>query len=205
MLSRAVWLNELGYSVLLFDFQAHGESTGSRITCGEKESQDAAAALAFLKTKRPGEKIAAIGVSLGAAATLAGEKPLAVDAVILESVYTTIDAAIENRLRMRVSFLAPVLKPLLLWQSKLFTGVSTRQLRPIDRIHEVSVPVFVIHGTEDKHTTLDEAKRLFQQPQEPKEFWSIDGAAHQDLFDFASPAYQRRVGDFLEKHLRQGE
>lgn len=201
MLPRAVWLNELGYSVLLFDFQAHGESTGTRITCGLKESQDAVAALEFLKSKRPGEKVAAIGVSLGGAATLLGERPLAVDAVILESVYTTIDAAIENRLRMRVGFLAPVLKPLMLWQSDLFAGVSTRQLRPIERIHEVSVPVFVIHGTEDKHTTLDEAQRLFEQACEPKEFWPVNEAAHVDLFDSSPNEYRRRVGEFLERHL----
>lgn len=203
MLSRAVWLNELGYSVLLFDFQAHGESTGSRITCGVKESQDAAAALAFLKSKRPGEKVAAIGVSLGGAATLLGQRPLAVDVLVLESVYTTIDAAIENRLRMRVGILASVISPLLLWQSELFAGVSTRQLRPIDRIHEVSVPVFVIHGTNDKHTTLEEAKQLFQQAREPKEFWPVTDAAHVDLFDFSSNEYRQRVGEFLERHLDQ--
>jgi len=201
MLPRAVWLNELGYSVLLIDFQAHGESTGARITCGLKESQDAIAALTFLKTRRPNEKVAAIGVSLGGAATLLGEKPLAVDAVILESVYTTIDAAIENRLRMRIGFLSPMVAPLLVWQSELFAGVSTQQLRPIERIHEVRCPVFVIHGTEDKHTTLDEAQRLFEQACEPKEFWPVNEAAHVDLFDFSPSEYRWRVGEFLERHL----
>src|SRR5579862_3271675 len=34
MVSRARLLNAAGFSVLLFDFQAHGESTGQRITYG---------------------------------------------------------------------------------------------------------------------------------------------------------------------------
>jgi fermentation-respiration switch protein FrsA (DUF1100 family) len=202
MLPRAIWLNQLGYSVLLFDFQAHGESTGTRITCGVKESQDAAAALAWLKSRRPGEKVAAIGVSLGGAASVLGTQPLEVDALILESVYTTIDAALENRLRIRVGILSPVLTPLLLWQAEFFAAISTRQLRPIDRIHEVACPMLIIHGTADKHTTIDEAKHLFQQAHEPKEFWPIDGAAHQDLLEFSPTEYKRQVGNFLEQNLR---
>src|SRR5882672_1925461 len=34
MLGRARFLSQAGYSVLLFDFQAHGESTGKHITFG---------------------------------------------------------------------------------------------------------------------------------------------------------------------------
>src|SRR5260221_510761 len=44
MLDRARFLVHAGYSILLFDFQAHGESTGSHITFGQLESQDAKAA-----------------------------------------------------------------------------------------------------------------------------------------------------------------
>src|SRR5690349_77483 len=40
MLDRARFLNRAGYSVLLFDFQAHGESSGDQITFGYLESKD---------------------------------------------------------------------------------------------------------------------------------------------------------------------
>src|ERR1700730_13582815 len=43
MLERARFLSRAGYSVLLFDFQAHGESTGRHITFGYLESKDAQA------------------------------------------------------------------------------------------------------------------------------------------------------------------
>src|SRR5262249_4298178 len=49
MVRRARMLKAQGYAVLLFDFQAHGESMGSRITFGHLEGRDAAAAVAFLK------------------------------------------------------------------------------------------------------------------------------------------------------------
>src|SRR5437773_9722004 len=45
MLERARFLSNAGYSVLLFDFQAHGESVGDHITFGYLESKDAQAAV----------------------------------------------------------------------------------------------------------------------------------------------------------------
>src|SRR5436305_14754033 len=45
MLDRARFLSHAGYGVLLFDFQAHGESSGEHITFGYQESRDAQAAI----------------------------------------------------------------------------------------------------------------------------------------------------------------
>ena len=53
MLGRARFLSAAGYTVLLFDFQAHGESGGSRITTGYLESRDARAALDFVRAQAP--------------------------------------------------------------------------------------------------------------------------------------------------------
>jgi uncharacterized protein len=100
MLERARMLHAFGFSVLLFDFQAHGETTGERITFGHLEALDAAAAVAFARSRLPGEKIGAVGLSLGGAAALLGPSPLPVDALVLEAVYSDIGAAIENRLRL---------------------------------------------------------------------------------------------------------
>jgi uncharacterized protein len=90
MLRRARLFNAEGFAVLLFDFQAHGESTGTRITFGHREGQDAAAAIAYMRARLPGERVGAIGSSLGGAAALLAPKPLDVDALVLESVYSEI-------------------------------------------------------------------------------------------------------------------
>ena len=47
--NRVRFLREAGYSVLLFDFQAHGKSGGEHISYGKLESRDAEAAVAFVK------------------------------------------------------------------------------------------------------------------------------------------------------------
>ena len=78
MLRRARLLHAEGFSVLLFDFQAHGESAGRRITFGRLEGLDAAAAVAFLLQRLPNERIGAIGSSLGGASALLCPAPLPV-------------------------------------------------------------------------------------------------------------------------------
>src|SRR5258705_8670763 len=96
MLRRADLLRTAGFSVLLFDFQAHGESAGTRITFGHLEGLDAHAAVAFVRQRLPQERVGAIGSSLGGAAALLGPGPLPVDALVLESVYPDIGSAIAN-------------------------------------------------------------------------------------------------------------
>src|ERR1700682_1799956 len=90
MLDRARFLSRAGYAVLLFDFQAHGESAGNQITFGYLESKDARAAVMFAHTIAPDEKVGVIGVSMGGAAVLLADPPLSVDAVVLEQVYPTL-------------------------------------------------------------------------------------------------------------------
>jgi uncharacterized protein len=58
LVERMRFLSDAGYSTLAIDFQAHGESTGYRITFGQLESLDARSALAWLRARAPGEPLA---------------------------------------------------------------------------------------------------------------------------------------------------
>ena len=76
MLGRAQFLDKAGYSTLLIDLPAHGESSGDHITFGAREGAGVLAALEFLRRELPAERIGVIGVSLGAASTvLSNPKP----------------------------------------------------------------------------------------------------------------------------------
>jgi fermentation-respiration switch protein FrsA (DUF1100 family) len=203
MLERARFLHAQGVTVLLFDFQAHGESDGRAITFGYLEAQDARAAFDLLRSKAPGERIGVIGLSLGgAAAVLAG---LPADAFVLESVYASFTKAVENRLVLWLGPPGAHLAPVLTWQVKPRLGFDPELLRPVDRIGKLSTPVLIIAGDADQHATLDEAKLLYARARSPKQLWIVAGAAHVDFHAYAKADYERRVLDFLRAHLSRPE
>ncbi|MCM3873570.1 MAG: alpha/beta fold hydrolase [Pyrinomonadaceae bacterium] len=205
MLDRARFLSHAGYSILLFDFQAHGESTGEHITFGYLESRDAQAAVSFLRENSRDEKIGVIGVSMGGAATLLASQPLGVNALVLEMVYPTLNQAISNRLTMRLGGWASALTPLLAWQLKPRLGVDVDVLRPIDHVGKISVPKLFIVGAEDRHTTVEESRQMFDAASAPKELWVVEGAQHVDLYPASKRDYERRVLDFFERHLKTAD
>jgi len=201
MIERARLLKRAGYSSLLFDFQAHGESPGPRITFGHRESSNARAAVDLLRSRFGCPQVAAIGQSLGGAASLLGAGPIDVDALILESVYPSIEAAVANRLRMRLGEPGARLAPLLMWQLRPLLGIESSALQPVQHIGAHRRPLLIISGTEDRHTTLAETRLLYERAHEPKRLWIVQGAAHVDLQTFTPADYQRTVLGFLAEHL----
>jgi fermentation-respiration switch protein FrsA (DUF1100 family) len=201
MLGRARMLAKHGYSVLLIDLQAHGESPGDAITLGLRESTGVQAAREWIGRRHPGKHIAAIGVSLGGASVLLGPSPSGFDAVVLEAVYPDARQALRNRMAMRFGAGAPLLSKLLEVQVKPRLGISVDRLRPIDRIAAIGAPVMIIAGGRDQHTTAAESAALFAKAQYPKEYWLLPQAAHQDFQSLDPAGYETRVAGFLRRHL----
>jgi len=201
MTGLSEFLHRTGYSVLLFDFQAHGESIGKHITAGHLESLDAAAAVNFVHQKFPDEKIGIIGFSMGGASAVLAEPPLRVNAMVLESVYPTIQQAITDRLEQRFWWFGKLGTPFLTCQLKLRLGFGADALCPIKKVSSITIPKFFIAGMIDRDTTAQESKDLFNAAAEPKQLWLVDGAAHGNMQDLYPAEYERRVLDFLGKYL----
>jgi alpha-beta hydrolase superfamily lysophospholipase len=203
LLSRVPFLLRAGYTVLLFDFQAHGESPGQHITYGHLESRDAQAAVAFVRQRFPGRPVGVIGTSLGGAAALLAQPPLDVQALVLESVFPTIVDAVKDRIEWVWCRPARLLSPLLTCQLKLRLGISPEALRPIDRAAEIPTPKLILHGTKDPRTKFAEAEEMFSRAAEPKEFVPVEGADHEDLHLFLGARYEPLILEFLRKHLHE--
>jgi alpha-beta hydrolase superfamily lysophospholipase len=208
MVRRARLLAAQGFAVLLFDFQAHGESAGARITFGHLEGRDVAAAVAFMRQRTPGERIGVIGSSLGGAAALLAPGGLHVDAIVLESVYPDIGSATANRINAVLGApLGPLVsKPVALLFELLMApilGTAPADLRPIDRMADINTPVLVIGGTSDTSTTPEETTAMFERARPPKYIWLIQGAGHVDAEQYGLEAYHARVFGFLSERLRR--
>lgn len=199
MVPRARFLWRAGWSVLMVDMQAHGESAGSRITWGAMESRDAAAAARWLRARCPEGPVAVLGTSLGgAAALMAGDRAEA-DALVVEAVYADIRKAVRNRIHIRLGpFAAGLLEPLITWQLPLRAGIDPACLSPADAAKRVSCPVLVIHGAADRHALPAEGRLIYQNcPAPGKRWWEVPGAAHVDLHRAAGGEYEERVLGFL--------
>ena len=146
MVGRAQFLHQLGYSVLLIDLPAHGESTGAHITYGLNEAEGVRAALQYLRKQLPEEKVGVIGASLGAASLVLAKPDPAPSAVILESMFPTIREALSDRLDLYLGRIGDSLAPVLLWQLPLRLGISPDQLRPIADMASLKSPVLIISG-----------------------------------------------------------
>ncbi len=202
MQKRALFLNRLGYTVLLIDLASHGESAGKRITFGAHEAHGVRAALAYLRRALPAEKIGVIGVSLGAASVVLSKPGTTIDALVVESMYPTIDEAIENRLAARLGRPGAWLAPLFTQQIPLRSDVPVAALRPVEAMGALTSAVFVLGGALDVQTPADETRRIYAAAHGPKQLWIVEGAAHVDLFDHVGSDYERRIGKFLAAHLR---
>ena len=134
----------------------------------------------------PAERVGAIGASLG----------------VLEAVYPTIEEAIADRLRIWLGPPGPSLAPLLTWRLRPQTGVAAEELRPIDRVGQLHVPLLVLAGEADRHTTLAESRRLLAAAPAPKALWVVPRAPHGDLHASAPAEYERRILAFFGQHLR---
>jgi alpha-beta hydrolase superfamily lysophospholipase len=201
MVGRARFLHAQGYAVLLIDLPGQGASTASHVTFGLREADGVRAALEELRRRAPGQRIGVIGVSLGAASLVLCRDCPPVDAVVLESMYPTIEEAVANRLRMRLGPVGGPLSALLLWQLPLRLGIRPDALHPIKYVGDVKAPVLIAAGSADLHTTLPETQRLYEAAAQPKGLWVVEGAAHVNLHAYAQEEYERRIGAFLAAHL----
>lgn len=199
MLERARWYVERGYSVLLYDSRATGESEGDRISVGWHETQDLRGALLWAN-QQGHERILLHGISQGGATILLASEHLGDDVigVIVESTYDTMVNAGDRRFRQRVGLPG--------WLAGLFyrpfmeirSGFNVQDVSPIDHIGRITAPIFVISGAADLHTLEEDTRRLHAAASDAQ-LWLVPDAAHVDLYSHAPREFEQQLDRFLQR------
>ena len=203
-LDRMRFLHREGYGVLAIDMQAHGESQGAAITFGKRESADARAAIEWLR-QQGGGPVGTIGASLGGAALLIGAAAPDVDAIVLEGVYPTIELAIRARLTTHLGALGRPFAPLFVHVGRWVTGIRPAELRPIDGMARLTMPILVMGGTRDTKTPIEETRAMAAAAKGDVTLWEVEEAGHEDLCAFAPRVYQARVLEFFARMRRKDD
>jgi fermentation-respiration switch protein FrsA (DUF1100 family) len=198
MLPRARYFREHGFTALLYDARACGESSGDAVTFGYREHLDVIAAVKLLKD-RGCTDISCLGVSQGGATILfAADELQGVKCVICESVFDEMTHAVDRRMRRYTGVPGALSASLMVPFAEHRLGLDIDQVKPADYVGKLPCPVFIVSGDQDKHTWPEDTRRLFEAAREPKELWMVPGARHEDLFRF--PEYPDKVRSFLERH-----
>jgi alpha-beta hydrolase superfamily lysophospholipase len=192
------WLAQR-YHVLQFDFRGHGASDDADITLGTTERRDVAAAVRLLEGRGLGP-IALIGVSMGAAIAITAAPDLPVAAVVADAPYAELRNPIGNRMR-------ELHYPMAALGSRLIVAAAsvrarTRLTSPIDRVEEIAPRgLLLIAPEDDQLIDHQQVLDLFDKAREPKELYVVSAAGHADAHSLGGAEYERRVLDFLARHL----
>lgn len=174
--------HELGISIFLFDYRGYGRSEGRS---SEKGTYlDAEAALAYLYSRGDinKDKIIYFGRSLGAAVAVEMARRQAPAALILESPFPS------------VSYMARRLYPFLPVWPLLRTKYDS-----LSKIVEVQAPLLVLHGDSDDIVPVEAGKEVFEAAREPKEFYIIPGARHNDTYLVGGQDYFDEMHRFINR------
>jgi len=175
-------LRRIGLAVFIISYRGYGRSEG---TPGEEGTySDMRGALAWLKDRGwSADRMIYFGRSVGAgvALQLALEQPPG--ALVLESPFTSIRAM--GRLHY------PLLWTLAGW------AIDARYDN-LDKIGRLKSPLLIFHGTRDDIVPHRMGKELFDRAQQPKSFYSIAGAGHNDTYDVGGAPYWERWRELVE-------
>ena len=192
------WLQRR-YHVLQFDFRGHGGSDDALISLGTLEERDVAAAVRFLEGRGLGP-IALMGISMGGSVAIMAAPDLPVAAVVADAAYAELRDPIANRMREVGYPLARLGATLVLAAASVRARVWLRS--PMHRVAQISPrALLLISPGEDRLVSPHQSQRMFRAAGEPKELFVVPGAAHAEAHLSAPEAYERRVLDFLARHL----
>lgn len=188
-----------GYSVLMLDLRGHGESEGGRTTMGYQEVRDVQGALSWLGERGFGpNQILLHGWSMGGATVLRAAPRKGVAAVVEESGYADLPLLLHERLP-ESSGLPSFFNPGILLTAKLFLDLDPWAVRPQEdaaKLSEESVPLLLIHSTDDEAVPFEHAEMLAASYPNA-ELWRIEGYAHVEAY--SHPAYRQKLLDFLKR------
>ncbi len=176
-------LEPLNLNIFIFDYRGFGKSEGHPEEAGlYLDSQAAYDALMRSKKIAP-ETLFLFGRSLGGVCALevAARHPVA--GVILESVFTS------------AQDMAKTIFPILPLGWAIESRFDARK-----RVAELEIPKLFLHGSRDEIVPYRLGRKLYEAAAEPKEFYEIQGAGHNDTFIVGGQPYFDRLHRFIRDH-----
>ena len=172
-----LWLHEAGFNLFVFDYRGYGASEGNPTRAGVVD--DARAAYRLVQSGAIPEvdpdRIVFFGQSMGgqlAIRTAVQQSPAPL-AVISEVTYASYADHIFDKMG-QITFASPFKWPTWLVADDAYSADQV--------VANITCPLLLVHGTNDKGVRHHHSERLYELASEPKQLWLIEDAAHLRIF-----------------------
>jgi fermentation-respiration switch protein FrsA (DUF1100 family) len=196
-----------GYSVLIPDARAHGESRGTVVSYGFLETDDIRRWLDWMAANEHPGCMYGFGESMGAAQLLQ-TLPVAPQfcAVAVECPFSTYRETAYDRMGQPFH-LGPWVGRTILWPAvesaflyaRVRYGLDMEKVSPEDAVAASKVPVLLIHGTTDTNIPLRHSIRIVERRKDVV-LWQVPNTGHSNAIDTSPEELQSRMISWFEQH-----
>jgi uncharacterized protein len=202
-ISYADFLLHDGYSIVMMDARAHGESGGAFATYGWKERWDTKSVVDALYVSEHPHQMFALGESMGAAVALqsAAIEPR-ISGVVAEAPFRNLREVTYDYTGLHFN---PLLGKTLFRPASIFAlrvaeneaSFRADDVSPERAVAERPFPVLLICDGRDHTIPCRHAEAIFHAAIGPKQLWIVPEAQHTAAFGVAPAEFERRVLAFL--------
>lgn len=195
MWGRAEQMAEEGWDTFVFDSRAQGRSGGETASFGGREVDDLQAWLDRLNA--PIGRVVLWGRSMGASVALqtAARDPR-IGALVLEAPYASLNAAVGSLLTrswLPRQFARPILR-----RASRLAGASVGWPTPLELAPSVTIPILIIHGSNDRLIPMADVKSLANAFPTPAPILEVPNAQHSDVAEMAGAPLYDQLRSFLD-------
>ncbi len=204
-------LRDRGFSVIMFDLRAHGESDGEIMSAGYFERYDVLGAMDVVETRYgiPTERIGVLGFSMGGVAALLGatEEPR-LRALVVDSAFANIDDLFASEVADRTplpEWTIGVLKPGMEIVARVRYGIPLSALKPEEFVGELDIPLLLTHSEDDDRIATDHSERIAAAATHPEtRLKSFPSGGHSAAFSDHPVAYLDAVTEYFQWRFDNG-
>ena len=179
-------------------------SDGEFCTYGYYERNDLRSLIDHLLARRDVTvgRIGLFGTSMGAAVAL---QAAAIDdriaAVVAENSFATLRSIFDDYQKRMIQLPFHYLRNIVIKRSEQIAKFRANDVSPLESVRSLAIPVLFIYGADDHLISCRYSITLYEAKPSPKELFAIPGAAHNDTWKVAGPAYEEKLLTFYERHL----
>jgi hypothetical protein len=198
-------LRERGLAALALDFRAHGRSDGHVVSFGLREAADVVVGLEAIRerTGLPRDRIAVVGVSMGAAAALIASRDLeGIAGACLIAPFSTLEGTIDRRFRIALGIPARPFGSFAIAIGEAIGGYAVSDVRPIDRAAGFAgIPLLLLGGTDDDRVPPPEMESFRDAAGSRADLMILPSLDHFELGDFERSEVSDPILGFCDRTL----